>query len=359
MRYTPPAQEEHALDYRWIPLFGEFEIASDRLRFKGGRMTDTRPTTEPVPSPDSPPEAPEVKVVYNAGLALTNHTMLNGRINATVIIEREVAPNSVCELVFAHNIKSKAHLAAGIGGGGFYSVRAWAPAVTTQQGASSSQGPAKSTWLPIDVGGDKRNLRSGIPYEISVAVAGLTVTLQIDGVAVAASTLPPPGLAAPGQFGIFCFGESDITISNFRAQIERPKAFIVMQFSSPYNEVYSHVIKDVCDKFKINPIRADEIYGPGIIIKDVVDKIADSQVIIADISPDNLNVYFEVGYALALRKPIILLAQRRAPSSSLPFDLSPFRVLFYDDSIGGKPNLEKELSAHLRKIFGEQESHSD
>ena len=125
-----------------------------------------------------------------------------------------------------------------------------------------------------------------------------------------------------------------------------------MQFSSPYNELYSHVVKDVCDELEIDAVRADEMYGPGIIIKDIIDQIAESQIIIADISPPNPNVYFEVGYALALKKPIILLAQRREPNERLPFDLSAFRVLFYDDTIGGKPRLEQGLRDHLKKILG-------
>jgi nucleoside 2-deoxyribosyltransferase len=98
-----------------------------------------------------------------------------------------------------------------------------------------------------------------------------------------------------------------------------------MQFSSPYNEVYSHVIKDACVDFNIDAVRGDET---------------------------NPNVYFEVGYALALGKPIILLAQRRTPETPLPFDLSAFRVLFYDDSIGGKPKLETGLRNHLTEILG-------
>lgn len=125
-----------------------------------------------------------------------------------------------------------------------------------------------------------------------------------------------------------------------------------LQFSSPYNEVYSHVIKTLCKECGIDALRADEIYAPGIIIKDVIDRIAQSQVVIADISPANPNVYFEVGYALALGMPIILLAQRRDPAEPLPFDLSAFRVLFYEDSIGGKLKLEDGLRNHLQELLG-------
>ena len=43
----------------------------------------------------------------------------------------------------------------------------------------------------------------------------------------------------------------------------------------------------------------------GLIIADIERQILDSQVVIADITPQNPNVYYEVGYAHALRKPTI------------------------------------------------------
>jgi len=57
-------------------------------------------------------------------------------------------------------------------------------------------------------------------------------------------------------------------------------------------------------------------------------------VVIAEITPRNPNVFYEVGYAHALGKPTILLARR---GSELPFDIRSYRVVFYDDTIGGKP----------------------
>ena len=205
--------------------------------------------------------------------------------------------------------------------------------------------------MNYELAGDRVNLRAGTPYHLVVRLHGSNLVLEVDGVEVAATGLP----AAPNQprqIGVFAVNESQVRVSDFAANIERPMAFIVMQFSSPYNEVYSDVIKQLCEECRIDAVRADEIYGPGIIIKDVIDRIAKSQVVIADISPTNPNVYFEVGYALALGKPIILLAQRRAPDSPLPFDLSAFRVLFYDDSIGGKLRLETGLRKHLKQILG-------
>jgi hypothetical protein len=309
---------------------GKFEIGADEIVFEGGVVKE---------DPNQP--------VYKAGVLVSDRTMVNGRISAKVTFQT-INPNTVCELIVGYDTKSQSHVSAGLGGSGaLFSIREWVTKPSPEQGF-----PGSGSWRNISLGGDRDNLRPGLPYEIVARTEGSTVLLDINGVRVAEGTLAR-ALNQPRQVGVFCLSSSTIRIRDFESDAERPKAFIVMQFSSPYNEVYSHVIKDACEEFSIEAVRADEIYGgAGIIIKDVIDRITHSQVIIADISPTNPNVYFEVGYALALGKPIILLAQKRAPESPLPFDVSAFRVLFYDDSIGGKPKLEEGLRNHLREILG-------
>jgi hypothetical protein len=321
------------VSYRWMPIMGEFETSDDRLLYRG-RKVPAKPPGLPEPS------GPEF--LATVGILLCDRKMVNGRLRATVTFD-EITPHSVCELILGHDLKTRGQVTAGLGGsGGRFSIRKWVPASPPeQQGGSGAN---------YELSGDRANLRAGVPYEIAVRQQGSSITLEVDGVDVAATTLPA-ARNQPRQIGVFVVSQSQVSISGFRADIERPKAFIVMQFSSPYNEVYSHVVKDVCQECNIDALRADEIYAPGIIIKDVIDRIAQPQVVIADISPTNPNVYFEVGYALTLGKPIILLAQRRPPETPLPFDLSAFRVLFYDDSIGEKPKLEVGLRNHLREIL--------
>ena len=70
----------------------------------------------------------------------------------------------------------------------------------------------------------------------------------------------------------------------------------------------------------MNVLRADEVSGPGLVIGDIVRELSTSQLVIADITPINANVYFEVGYALALGKPTILLAQKDTPYHSMLLD---------------------------------------
>ena len=70
----------------------------------------------------------------------------------------------------------------------------------------------------------------------------------------------------------------------------------------------------------------------------------------AEITPPNQNVFYELSYAHALAKPTILLAER---GKQLPFDISGYRVLFYDNTIGGKTQVEDGLKKHLTAILRE------
>jgi hypothetical protein len=122
-----------------------------------------------------------------------------------------------------------------------------------------------------------------------------------------------------------------------------------MEFSSQYNDVYTEVIKSVCNESNVEVTRVDERRGPGLIITDIVQSIEKAAFVIADISPLNANVFYEVGYAHGINKPTILMAET---GTNLPFDVSPFRTIFYDNSISGKSRLEQGLREHIRAILG-------
>ncbi|MGP0088656.1 MAG: hypothetical protein ACLPKB_01650 [Xanthobacteraceae bacterium] len=127
-----------------------------------------------------------------------------------------------------------------------------------------------------------------------------------------------------------------------------PGVFTVMQFSKPYDALYRDVIRPVCEKAGFASIRADDVFRPGVILEDIRNGILTADVIIAEITPVNANVYYELGYAHALEKPTILLANRTV--DKLPFDISGYRVIFYDDTIGGKREIEETLEKHLDGI---------
>jgi hypothetical protein len=107
-------------------------------------------------------------------------------------------------------------------------------------------------------------------------------------------------------------------------------------------------VQPVSKKAGFSAIRADDIFRPGVILHDIIHGIVESDVVLAEITHVNANVFYELGYAHALNKPTILLANRL--TEELPFDISGYRVIFYDDSIRGKGDIEATLRKHLESV---------
>lgn len=157
-----------------------------------------------------------------------------------------------------------------------------------------------------------------------------------------------PFTVPPAQPGIFCFDQSMITISSFRADAKKGRVFVVMQLSSPYREIYEDVVKKICEEH-YDVRNAEETYGPGLIMADVARDIIESEFVVADITPSNPNVYYEVGFAHALGKEVIMVADE-AQMAKLPFDVAATRVVFYENTIAGKRNFEENFRRGLTAI---------
>ncbi|MGH6895927.1 MAG: hypothetical protein ACREJ5_05205 [Geminicoccaceae bacterium] len=73
-------------------------------------------------------------------------------------------------------------------------------------------------------------------------------------------------------------------------------------------------------------VKAVEAESPG---PSIFTLLRDSDLVIADITGGNPNVMVEVGMALGLGKPLLLLSQRR--SFDVPVDLAAHQVAVYED----------------------------
>jgi hypothetical protein len=199
---------------------------------------------------------------------------------------------------------------------------------------------------PLQSWGPPRSLSPGA-HSLLVSVKGQSLDFEIDGVPIFRSQLPSPLIGE--QLGVLALGNPGIRFEHVEVERAHSRVFVVMHFDSPFDELYAEVIVPVCEELGLDARRADELKHPGVILHDIVNELVEAAVVVAEITPENPNAFYEVGYAHAIDKPTILLAQR---GTDLPFDISGFRVIFYDDSIGGKPLVERELRSHLTSILG-------
>jgi|GEM_PF-6718204 len=147
----------------------------------------------------------------------------------------------------------------------------------------------------------------------------------------------------------YAFGNYGLRISDISVKMKVPKAFIVMQFQQEYNELYNEVIKPVCESMGFQVVRADESTSNGSIIDDILMELSEAAIVIADITPDNPNVYYEVGYAHAIKKNVILMCNEQR--GRLPFDLSDVRTIFYKDSIAGNSLIKQKLQTRIESLI--------
>ena len=117
--------------------------------------------------------------------------------------------------------------------------------------------------------------------------------------------------------------------------------FVMMPFGSPIGEYYASVYKPAIEKANLTPVRADnEIFGAGKIMDQVWAGINEAKVLVAELTTKNPNVFYELGIAHALQKPVVLVSSNE---DDVPFDLKHIRVIYYDknDPFWGQKLLNK------------------
>jgi len=132
--------------------------------------------------------------------------------------------------------------------------------------------------------------------------------------------------------------------------------FVMIAFADPLGSYYEKVYKPAIEKAGLTPIRADhEIFGTGKIIDQVWTGINSAKVLIAELTDRNPNVFYELGLAHALQKPVVLISSNE---KDVPFDLHHIRVIYYDvtDPFWGNKLIEKVAENILSAIKNPEEA---
>ena len=125
---------------------------------------------------------------------------------------------------------------------------------------------------------------------------------------------------------------------------ERKTCFVLMPFCNSFDDIYKKCIQATMDSLSWNCTRADEIHQPHEIIDQIWERILRADLIIADLTGRNPNVFYELGYAHALNKSTILLTQN---INDVPFDLRHRRLVSYSASKKDQQKLKNELRKYV------------
>ncbi len=300
---------------RWAPILGRWDFGEQGQEFLGeGNVAIAHGQT------------------FAMGLAVTNVPMANGMCRVQIRFAGNVQAGGI---VLGYRSQEQRYVFAELG--------------ASNSAYSVGEYVGGFGWRPLVTSGQVDNLQPDREYVLQLNLSGQNLRVLVDSVPVLEHLLARP--LEGRQIGLIAAGNQRVSFSGFAARTDRPKAFVVMQFAEPYDTFYREVIQQRAKSAGFDVVRIDEKAGPGVIFQDIQREIEDSDVVIAEITPANPNVFYELGYAHALKKPTILLAQRGA---ELPFDIRSFRVVFYNDTIGGKAEVERSLQSHLDAIKGNQ-----
>lgn len=125
-------------------------------------------------------------------------------------------------------------------------------------------------------------------------------------------------------------------------------AFVIMPFKDPLNGYYKEVYKPVLEYCGYNVERADDIFSPTAIMKDIRSRIKYADIILCDTTDKNPNVFYELGLAHSIGKPVILVSQNM---DDIPFDLRHLRILFYStDIVKWDEKLKDDIKKAISKV---------
>jgi AbiTii-like protein len=154
--------------------------------------------------------------------------------------------------------------------------------------------------------------------------------------------------------------------SNFSQTAEKPKvstnnsifgvpnprytydAFVLMPFTQDLTDIYNNHIKKVVDALDLSIARADDFFSQEAIMDEIWSAIANATFLIADCTGKNPNVFYEIGLAHAIGKPVILITQN---SDDVPFDIRHRRYIKYAYTPPGMEKFEKDLSTTISEIL--------
>lgn len=133
------------------------------------------------------------------------------------------------------------------------------------------------------------------------------------------------------------------------------KCFIITPIGEKNSEIFRHiqgvinaVIKPLLEGYGFDDIKAaHEIDEPGSINNQLINRILEDDLVIANLTTNNANVMYELAIRHSTAKPVIHICQ---DGTKLPFDLSNERTIFYTNDFMGTIELQEGLKRFLNNI---------
>lgn len=75
------------------------------------------------------------------------------------------------------------------------------------------------------------------------------------------------------------------------------------------DEVLDYIVNPICKEYGYSVVRADKMANSGLITKAIIEQIITADLVIADLTGNNPNVFYELAIRHSYRKPTIQIVK--------------------------------------------------
>ncbi len=125
--------------------------------------------------------------------------------------------------------------------------------------------------------------------------------------------------------------------------------FAIMPFAKSFDEIFKYAIKAAAESEGYYCERMDQVAGAINLVTEMIRKIYESHIVVADLTNKSANVFYELGIAHSVPGPnkTIMIVEE---NEDIPFDIGSFQVLKYTRSYEGIQNLRSGIVERIQFI---------
>ena len=141
------------------------------------------------------------------------------------------------------------------------------------------------------------------------------------------------------------------TYSNIACKIigmTMARCFVIQPFDKgKFDKRYEDIFKPAIEKAGLEPYRVDQDPSVDVPIQAIEKEIRGAAICLADITTDNPNVWYELGFAFAANKPVVMVCSEER-KGRFPFDIQHRTILQYkSESVSDFEKLKKQITERI------------
>lgn len=137
-----------------------------------------------------------------------------------------------------------------------------------------------------------------------------------------------------------------------------PTCFVIQPFDSgKFDKRFEDVYRPAIEAAGLEAYRVDKDPSVSVPIESIEDGIRQAAICLADITADNPNVWYELGYAFAIGRPIVMVCSEERVGKKYPFDIQHRSVIPYlADSPSDFEKLKGSLTKRIEALLTKSEA---